>query len=520
MTDLVEDLVHQFTDPYAFYRELIQNAIDAGSNRIEVTLRYSPTPSAGVTTAQVQDWGEGMTREIVERFLLTKFRSSKEDDLTKIGKFGIGFMSVFACAPELVVVETGRDGEDLRVLLHPDRSYEILACPEPIEGTRVSVHKDMSVADYRDFVARSHDSVRRWCKHSEADVTFAAGDENGSSPGPGEPVREPLALDTAFQVEYREEGTVIVAGPSRDERQTFAGFYNRGLTLLETAEPLAPGVDFKILSRYLEHTLTRDDIRRDKGFARAMKLLGKLVEGALEDRLKVELRALAEKAEDDGTYWRTLSWASRRLDPDHLWFPLALGGAVDGRALRRSAKKHGLLYARRAPSDPLLLALAGEGALVLRHDDWTLKIAEQVTKSKRALAHEGHTVASPGQGASTDVETVLAAAVGALLAAAGARTRTTMMADVCGAGFLQPAVLVDAAGEPTASKRSVSSPFKRGCPEVLCLNRAHARITAALRLSAKSKELAALLVARGLASSWAALDDRADHRLTEAALSQ
>lgn len=38
----VEELVHQFTDPFAFYRELIQNSIDAGSTRIEVSLSYRP----------------------------------------------------------------------------------------------------------------------------------------------------------------------------------------------------------------------------------------------------------------------------------------------------------------------------------------------------------------------------------------------------------------------------------------------------------------------------------------------
>src|SRR5688572_21322462 len=101
---IVDELVHQFTDPFAFYRELIQNSIDAGSTRIEVSLTFRPGVTTGWCLAAVSDWGEGMNRKVIEGYLVTKFRSTKENDLTKIGKFGIGFMSVFACLPDAVTV--------------------------------------------------------------------------------------------------------------------------------------------------------------------------------------------------------------------------------------------------------------------------------------------------------------------------------------------------------------------------------------------------------------------------------
>ena len=50
----------------------------------------------------VRDRGEGMTRDIIENQLLVLFRSTKEKDDTKIGKFGIGFASVLAPDPEVV----------------------------------------------------------------------------------------------------------------------------------------------------------------------------------------------------------------------------------------------------------------------------------------------------------------------------------------------------------------------------------------------------------------------------------
>ncbi len=53
--DLVDELVHQFSDPFAFYRELIQNGIDAGSRRIKVTLSFHPGRDSETATAQVAE---------------------------------------------------------------------------------------------------------------------------------------------------------------------------------------------------------------------------------------------------------------------------------------------------------------------------------------------------------------------------------------------------------------------------------------------------------------------------------
>jgi HSP90 family molecular chaperone len=232
---IVDELVHQFTDPFAFYRELIQNSIDAGSTRIEVSLRWSPGTPKGLALISVSDWGEGMNREVIENYLVTKFRSTKENDLTKIGKFGIGFMSIFSCGPDVVTVDTSRDGESWRVLFKADTTWELLRLDEPLEGTRITLHKALSSSEYEEFVFKSRESLSRWCKHSDADVVFTAGRSDGSAPPAPQPVKEPLAVDAPFQVEHQEEGTHIIAGPARTEPPV-TGMYNRGLTLLETKE--------------------------------------------------------------------------------------------------------------------------------------------------------------------------------------------------------------------------------------------------------------------------------------------
>lgn len=70
---IVGDVTAQFADIYAFYRELIQNAIDAGTPRVDVELQYNRADQRMVV--EVRDRGEGMTRDIVENQLLVLFRS-------------------------------------------------------------------------------------------------------------------------------------------------------------------------------------------------------------------------------------------------------------------------------------------------------------------------------------------------------------------------------------------------------------------------------------------------------------
>ncbi|MBI3181657.1 MAG: ATP-binding protein [Myxococcales bacterium] len=517
--DLVEELVHQFSDPFAFYRELIQNSIDAGSKRVEVTLAFKPASEKGLCTASVADWGEGMDRRIIEDYLLTKFRSTKENDLTKIGKFGIGFVSIFASSPDLVVVDTGRDAEYWRVIFRKDRSYELLRSQEPFEGTRVALHKEMSSAEYQDFVAKSFGAVCRWCRHSEAEVRFAAGGADGTPPGPPASVREPLAVDAPFQVEYQEEGTHIVAGPSRTDPPE-VGMYNRGLTLREVRANLFPGVAVKIVSRYLEHTLTRDNVRTDKHYEDAIELVRRLVYGPLRQRLPEELRRAAERP-DGSADWQVmlkvlLSYGDR-LDLGKLWLRLPGGGAAAAREVRSLSKQAGALVV--APADDVLVArMRSQEMAVLEGapgEPTVGRVQRLLGFDQAMLAGQLFTFA---EAVPEDLRAFLAA-LAPLLEAAGACTGEAAVGAVHGAGKDRPCLAVEALGRPLLSREAFRSPFRAGAPPILCLNRGHPLIAPLLELAPKSPRLAALLAARLVAATHEALNERADGRLTELALS-
>jgi molecular chaperone HtpG len=287
----LQDLVDQFSDPYAFLRELVQNAIDAGSNQVYVRFVFIPNKDnpegTGILTLHVEDTGEGMTRHIIDTQLTRLFSSSKEDDYTKIGKFGIGFVSVFALRPEAVVVDTGRDGESWRIFFEKDRSFKRLILDRPVEGTQVQLVLQATPEEFKTIRQRSVTTLIHWCKHAESEI-FVDG--------------EPINLDFSFAhplaVTFESQGTTVALMPSL-EAHPLMGFYNRGLTLFEGTQDEARGYAYKLRSRYLEHTLTRDNVLRDKNYDKAMGILSQAVEQRLLPGL---LAAYAQTEADDALF--------------------------------------------------------------------------------------------------------------------------------------------------------------------------------------------------------------------------
>lgn len=302
---MVLDLVNQFSDTLAFYRELIQNSIDAGSNRIDVSLEYVLEPGGqGTAVMRVEDDGGGMDEDIIDNFLLVLFKSSKENDLTKIGKFGVGFLSVFAPKPFLVRVYTSKNMESWRLDFPSYRVYNKYKMPALRDGTLVEVHKKVTPQEYAELSEKSLATVRYWCRHADTRIYF----RDRSRGVPELQVNEPFRLPGGESLRYSEEGTEVVMAFSAPEAERggdrvtytgedkpFYGFYNRGLTLKEGRKVFVPGVEFKIKSRYLEHTITRDNVMEDDNYRKAMEIIKRLASKELPAKLRSELEAVAAR---------------------------------------------------------------------------------------------------------------------------------------------------------------------------------------------------------------------------------
>lgn len=311
----LDNLVNQFARPLDFLRELVQNAIDAGTPRVEVWFRFRPgSGGSGVLEIHVDDFGEGMDETIIDGELTRMFASSKEGDLTKIGKFGIGFTSIFAIRPQAIRLRTGRHNEHWELVFHPDRSFDKFRIDAPVYGTKITLFKELEPREVDEFVRRCRWSLSYWLEHSDVPILFApadlswdgvdAGGED-AAPAPADPfaafagpagaqpgiagvpgrggfsqINAPLTLDAPLRIEV-DEGDV----------QGFVGytdaplhaFYNGGLTLVRSAsgEALAGyrselgHLGFKVKGRHLEHTLTRDNVLQDDAWHDAMRTLVK-----------------------------------------------------------------------------------------------------------------------------------------------------------------------------------------------------------------------------------------------------
>lgn len=352
--EVLETLVDQFSDRYAFVRELIQNSLDAGSSRIDVRMSYAD----GVLEVAVEDDGEGMDREIIEGYLLVLFRSTKERDLTKIGKFGIGFVSLFAMDPFEVVVDTGRDAVWHRVVFDEKREYTLLRMDDPFEGTTVRVRVRRRKDEASEDCARVHEAAVRWCRFAEAEITTHA----EGLPGGGwsdRSVRARFGVESPVKVEVQEDGWHAVIGPHPSDRPP-AGFYNRGLTLWEGDEPLIPGVTFRLRDAGLEHTLTRDNVLRDEHFDASIEKLRQLAKRDLGNAVQSELAEavgqgdLARVRRIYGALGPRVPW---KWDEDAPIVPGA-AGPLTLRKLRQEGP--GLLGSLLAGPGKLLFARPGE----------------------------------------------------------------------------------------------------------------------------------------------------------------
>jgi molecular chaperone HtpG len=359
---IVGDVIAQFADPKAFYRELVQNSIDAGSPTVDIKLEYDE--GAQRMRVAVRDRGEGMTREIIEQQLLVLFRSTKEQDKSKIGKFGIGFVSVLAPNPEVVAVHTSRDGRRLAMHLYRDLSYELFdAGPATQNGTTVELEIALPRDEIAAFVEASETSLVRWCRHASVPIEFAVRVPGDTST---RRIDRPLGIEGSLFEARRttdDDQLCVVAAVTADATP-YVGFFNHGLMLYETADAVLGRVSVKIQDARLGHTISRDDVRRDAHYHRALDFAREVATKSLRNVAGVELYKAAEAGDlaRHGQLLRAIGEAGLELDRDELHFPL-VHPIRDKRSLPASALSDSVWTSSQASS--LTSTLARDGTPVI-----------------------------------------------------------------------------------------------------------------------------------------------------------
>lgn len=465
---LVSEMVRQFADPYAFLRELVQNSMDAGTTKVEVDVIRE---ADGDTRTRVSDSGSGMTPAIIESALLTLFSSSKEGDPTKIGKYGVGFVSVLAIEPEQVIVDTWRDGAAWRATIQRDHSYVVEEIPErPLSGTSVTLTHSMGSSAFDSHVAQVRTSLLRWCRHAHVPIWLSVTDYANPQGSFRVQLDVPLQVHAAVSVSDVEGEDSIVLGPGvgaqhlaaapqalpQELTTSFVGFYNRGLTLYESSSEELPGLRglrVKISSRTLKHTLSRDNVRREQAFEdlleRARQLARRGLPRAIEDGLRAEATAVAGGG-DARVYLALLAAADSdvtRLGAKRTWFPLAqaLGdqpAATFADIAERTPWREPVLSVAEPDALSAAFAAAGRPVVLCPHADVVRRLAalHSGSGSRVEPAYERHLLVSElGDAEQSASDRALLAEVSRVVRVAGVAIERVALARAYGA---QPPGLV------------------------------------------------------------------------------
>lgn len=362
---LLDRLVSQFAGPYDFLRELVQNALDAGSDRAEVVLEVHEEVGGEadevVYELRVSDAGSGMDEATIDGGLTRLFASSKTDDRTMAGGYGVGFVSVFAWAPEAVLVHTGRSGEAWELVFYPDRRFDKVALDEPVEGTTVTLLRRGRAHERPAIAEAVRDSLWRWCRFCRLELSF----EDIASGEPPELIQDsPAPADTPLAIAETQGDTsvhVAFAVPPS------AVLLRRGLILAEGAPgellgaalpgmgPSAQHLQVWIDSPLLRTTIARDKVVEDLGqrtvLARA---------AAAISTLRGQLVTAVEQAAAESGPWTRERHEHYAYLHAHLGRErVALGSALAGRAVLRD-----LAGARALAPERLAALLRGRPVVV------------------------------------------------------------------------------------------------------------------------------------------------------------
>jgi hypothetical protein len=169
--------------------------------------------------------------------------------------------------------------------------------PRARHGSRVTLLAAMDPADFEQHIERCRTALLRWAGHAEVPIHLSCFDEGAPGSERELAITTPLEIEAEIKLRARLSDGEVVLGCAAPELtgRTFAGFYNRGLTLFTQTDPLEglEGVRFKLNSPLLGHTLSRDNVRRDAAFHALIDQVRALVRGELREEAARRLAAAA-----------------------------------------------------------------------------------------------------------------------------------------------------------------------------------------------------------------------------------
>lgn len=509
---IVGEVVAQFADPKAFLRELVQNAIDAGTPSVEIELAYDePVRRMRVS---VRDRGEGMTRDIVENQLLVLFRSTKEQDLTKIGKFGIGFVSVLAPGPEVVVVTTSRGGRRIVLHLYRDLRYELFdAGPATQTGTTVELEIALDRGEVGAFVRACEQSLERWCRHASVPIELAIRTPDETST---RRVDRPLSIAGAL-VEVRntrDDGQLAVIVAVTADASPYVGFFNHGLMLYETNEPLLGRLAIKIQDPRLGHTISRDDVRRDEHFERALAFARHLARADLVQAASNELYKAAEAHDLVQHHTLLVALVAANVELPRAAWHLPIAEPIAGKRSLPAASLVAPYWTSERPSRlTAVLAEAGTPVVLARDPE---ELGKLLGESPRSVDRE-LTCITPID--ASDEDEALLALLADVLDAAHRPPDAIVLAKLIGARADRLAIAGKHADLPHVVDRDEAGrdPFALLRRRVLVLSVDHPQVRAARR---GDPVLAASHLARAVLLQHRLLNEKRSRRIVEHALAR
>ncbi|MCP4148912.1 MAG: hypothetical protein GY757_14290, partial [bacterium] len=122
-------------DPWFFLRELAQNSRDAGADSITVKAHRSGNNEI----ISFEDDGNGMSYTHAQKYLFRLYASSKTNDKSSAGMFGIGFWTIFKFNPHKIIIESSFKNEKWAVSLDDALNSSSSVCSLSKNGTRISL---------------------------------------------------------------------------------------------------------------------------------------------------------------------------------------------------------------------------------------------------------------------------------------------------------------------------------------------------------------------------------------------